>query len=44
MISTGEKAPELKPDYIPPPLLTTDNIEESTTKKNEDFIKTSLTV
>ena len=26
MISTGEKAPEIKPDYTPPPLLTTDKI------------------
>ena len=38
MISTGEKAPEIKPDYTPPPLLTTDKIFKNTTKKNEDFI------
>ena len=38
MISTGEKAPEIKPDFIPPPLLTTDEIKENTTKK----IKISL--
>ena len=33
MISTGDKAPEIKPDYIPPPLLTTDEIKENTTNK-----------
>ena len=44
MISTGEKAPEIKPDYTPPPLLTTDKIFKNTTKKNEDFIQTSLTI
>ena len=34
MILTGEKAPEIKPDYIPPPLLATDEIKENTTRKN----------
>ena len=33
MISTGDKAPEIKPDYIPPPLPTTDEIKENTTNK-----------
>ena len=44
LMSSGEKPPEIKPDYIPPPLLMTIEIKENTTKKNEDFIKISLVV
>ena len=39
MISTGEKAPEIKHDYIPLPLLTTDEIKENMTKKMKIFLK-----
>ena len=33
MISTGEKAPEIKLDFFPLPLSTTDEIKENTTNK-----------
>ena len=33
MISTGEKARETKPDYIPLPLSTTDEIKENIANK-----------
>ena len=39
MISTGEKAPEIKPDCIPLPLLTTDEIKENATKKMKISLK-----
>ena len=42
-LSSGEKI-EIPPDYVPPPLATTDEIKEATTKKNKDFIKISLVV
>ena len=42
-ISSVEKT-EIRLDYVPPPLATTDKIKEPTTKKNEDFIKISLVV
>ena len=42
-ISSGEKT-EIRPDYVPPPLATTNEIKEATTKKNKDFIKMSLVV
>ena len=45
----GKKIPwaeqtEILPVYVPPPLATTDEIKEATTKKNEDFIKICLVV
>ena len=38
------KKTEIPPDCVPPPLATTDEIKEATTKTNEDFIKISLVV
>ena len=38
------KKTEIPPDCVPPPLATTDEIKEATTKTNEDFIKVSLVV
>ena len=34
--------PDILPDFSPEPLLTTEEIEQQTTKKNEEFIKLSL--
>ena len=41
---TSKKKPEIKPDFEPKPLLTTDQIFNETTKKNEEFIKTFLEI
>ena len=38
------KKTEIPLDCVPPPLATTDEIKEATTKTNEDFIKISLVV
>ena len=35
LMSSGEKPPEIKPDYIPPPLLMTIEIYKNTTKKKK---------
>ena len=42
LISSDEKPPEIKPDFAPPPHLTTEEIFDETSKKHEGFIKTSL--
>ena len=41
---TSKKKPKIKPDFEPKLLLTTDQIFNETTKKNEEFIKTSLEI
>ena len=40
----SKSKPEIKPDFEPKPLLTTDQIFNETAKKNEEFIKTSLEI
>ena len=40
----SKSKPKIKPDFEPKPLLTTDQIFNETTKKNEEFIKTSLEI
>ena len=41
---TSISKPEIKPDFEPKPLLTTDQIFNETTKQNEEFIKTFLEI
>ena len=43
-IMVSDEKPEIPPDYIPPPLLIADEILNETTKRNEEFIKTSLAI
>ena len=43
-IMVRDEKPEISPDYIPPPLLIADEILNETTKRNEEFVKTSLAI